>query len=345
MSDSDILQIVELDTRWPTPNPFLFCVYHLDAYPAGNDRMEPDRADLQGRNLGSDFDPANSWRMYHGRTLPGFPAHPHRGFETITVVRDGLVDHFDSMGAAGRYGGGDTQWMTAGKGVQHSEMFPLVHGDKPNTLQLFQIWINLPRANKFAEPHFVMLWSEKIPHKVFTDAAGNRTEVEVIAGVLDGAKAIDPPPNSWAYDAANEVAVWVIDMQPNAQWQLPAASAGINRVLYFYEGDTLTISETQLPVMRAAVLRSERGVRLQAGAKGVRLLMLQGKPINEPVMQYGPFVMNTQAEIQQAFKDYQATEFGGWSWGRSDPVHPREQTRFARFADGREEKPSQSEKG
>jgi len=339
MLGSDIIQVVELDTRWPTLNPFLFCVYHYDAYPSGNSAMEPDSSFLRGRDIGSDFDPNNPWRMYHGRTVPGFPAHPHRGFETLTIVRDGVVDHFDSMGATGRYGQGDTQWMTAGKGVQHSEMFPLIHQDAPNTLELFQIWINLPGEKKFSDPHFVMFWKERIPHEVFIDSAGCKTQVEVIAGALGESRAIDPPPDSWAYDSANGVAVWVIDMAPNARWLLPSAGEGLNRVLYFYQGDNLMINKTKLPSMRAAVIRSDRPAELVAGANGARILMLQGKAINEPVSQYGPFVMNTQAQIQQAFRDYQTTEFGGWSWGRSDPVHGAKQRRFARFSDGREEQP------
>jgi redox-sensitive bicupin YhaK (pirin superfamily) len=112
-----------------------------------------------GRNLGQDFTVKDGWRMYHGRVVPGFPSHPHRGFETVTVVRRGLVDHADSTGAAARYGGGDVQWLTAGSGIQHAEMFPLLARDRGNPLELFQIWLNLPAADKMAEPHFAMVWS------------------------------------------------------------------------------------------------------------------------------------------------------------------------------------------
>ncbi len=118
---------------------------------------------LEGRQIGSDFSRKDGWSMYHGETVPGFPGHPHRGFETVTLVRKGLIDHADSLGAAARFGGGDVQWVTAGKGIQHSEMFPLLNATEPNPLELFQIWLNLPARNKMVEPHFTMLWNERIP--------------------------------------------------------------------------------------------------------------------------------------------------------------------------------------
>ena len=101
--------------------------------------------------------------MYHGSTVPGFPVHPHRGFETVTFVRQGLIDHADSLGAAARFGRGDVQWLTAGKGIVHAEMFPLLDRDGPNTAELFQIWLNLPAADKMVEPHFTMLWDQRHP--------------------------------------------------------------------------------------------------------------------------------------------------------------------------------------
>ena len=121
---------------YPTADPLLFCVYHKDEYPQGNGKME---APFAGN--GSDFAPDQPYRMYHGSHVPGFPRHPHRGFETITATLDGIIDHADSEGNGGRYGQGDLQWMTAGKGIVHSEMFPLIETDKPNHTRFFQIWL------------------------------------------------------------------------------------------------------------------------------------------------------------------------------------------------------------
>ena len=139
MSSDAILGTAPLGFPWATLDPFLFCVHHLDFYPEGNDQMGPPPASLTGRNIGMDFQIKDGWRMYHGDVVPGFPRHPHRGFETVTVVRTGLLDHSDSIGGTARYGGGDVQWLTAGDGIQHAEMFPLVSQAEPNPLELFQI--------------------------------------------------------------------------------------------------------------------------------------------------------------------------------------------------------------
>src|SRR5512137_2154894 len=131
MNATPILEIKPLGMPWETIDPFLFCVYHDDAYPRGNAQLGPE-ASLAGRQLGQDFAGTDGWRMYHGTTVPGFPAHPHRGFETVTIARRGLIDHSDSLGAKARFGGGDVQWLTAGRGIVHSEMFPLLDAAAPN---------------------------------------------------------------------------------------------------------------------------------------------------------------------------------------------------------------------
>jgi len=340
MSRHPVIQQFPLDFQWPTLDPFLFCVHHDDKYPAGSNDLGPDPSQLAGRNIGQDFDVRDGWRMYHGDRVPGFPVHPHRGFETVTVVQRGLVDHSDSMGAAGRYGGGDTQWMTAGKGVQHAEMFPLVNPDRPNPLELFQIWLNLPRSNKFVEPHFSMFWADRIPHRRFADSNGRETDVELIAGTLDGVDALAPPPDSWAAEPDNHVAIWIVEMAPRATWEIPATASGVNRVLYYFEGGSMEVAGDEVGVSTGLVLQADTAVTLQNGNQASRLLLLQGKPIAEPVAQYGPFVMNSREEIQQAYRDYEQTRFGGWPWPNTDQVHPRDKGRFALHADGAEETPS-----
>ncbi len=337
MNEKTILSTKPLGFQWETADPFLFCVHHEDYFPKGNENMGPGDALLQGRHMGDDFIIKDGFRMYHGKTVPGFPGHPHRGFETITVVRKGLVDHADSLGAAGRYGDGDVQWMTAGKGVQHSEMFPLIHKDQENTMELFQIWLNLPKKNKMVDPYFTMLWKESIPKYTHLDAQKNKTEVEVIAGKLEDKIAPLPPPNSWASDAENDVCVWNITLEPNATWTIPKSKIGVNRNLYFYVGDEINIAGETTTKYTAVEVLPDKDIEIVNGAKESRILMLQGKPIAEPVMQYGPFVMNTKEEIMQAFDDYHATQFGGWPWPKTDQVHDRARGRFAKHADGKVE--------
>lgn len=322
-----------LGFQWETQDPFLFCVHHEDFYPEGNDDMGP-KASLSGRNLGQDFLIKDGWRMYHGEKVPGFPGHPHRGFETVTVVRKGMVDHSDSLGAAGRYGDGDVQWMTAGKGIQHAEMFPLINKDKPNTLELFQIWLNLPKKDKFVKPHFKMLWSDSIPNYKYQDNNGKQTMVEVIAGRIEGYKAPAPPPSSWAAQNDHEVAIWNIKMEAGASWELPTASTGVNRTIYFYEGESLSLNAESLDHYHMAEVNPTIPTQITAGHEGASILILQGKPIGEPVVKHGPFVMNTKQELQQAYIDFQQTRFGGWPWDRYDNVHERGQGRFAKHADG-----------
>jgi redox-sensitive bicupin YhaK (pirin superfamily) len=342
MTDDPVIQTVELGPQWPTIDPFLFCAHHDDAYPEGQEGLGPDPALLEGRDIGMDFEGRDGWRMYHGQTVPGFPPHPHRGFETVTYVRKGIIDHADSLGAAARFGRGDVQWLTAGKGIQHSEMFPLLDADGPNPLELFQIWLNLPSADKMVDAHFTMFWDDTIPRLEIGDEGGPRGEVTVIAGRLDGADAPpSPPPASWASHAEADVAIWHVVLEDGASWTMPrAAGAETVRTLYVFDGDgALRIAGHDGDLARDTGVVVEGGVDLDLSATGgsTEVLVLQGRPIGEPVARYGPFVMTTRAQIQQAFEDYQRTRFGGWPWADDDPVHPADQGRFARHADGRVE--------
>ncbi|AUX27118.1 pirin [Sorangium cellulosum] len=329
-----VRDVAPLGFPWETLDPFLFCVHHDDAYPAGNERLGP-AASLAGRAIGRDFAGKDGWRMYHGDEIPGFPQHPHRGFETVTLVRRGLVDHADSLGAAARYGRGDVQWLTAGRGVVHAEMFPLLDRGGPNPLELFQIWLNLPRADKLADPHFVMMWERTIPKQRARDAAGRGTELTVVAGAFGDLRPPAPPPRSWAARAESDVAIWTLKMAPGARFTLPAASPGANRALYFFRGSQLRVGARSVPAAHRIVLRDGAAALLENGADEAEILLLQGRPIGEPVAQHGPFVMTSAAEVQQAYADYRRTGFGGWPWPSDGPVHGREDGRFARYPDGR----------
>jgi len=337
MSNDTVLAIRPLGIPWETADPFLFCMYHNDAYPAGNEQLGP-AASLSGRNIGQDFEGKDGWRMYHGDVVPGFPQHPHRGFETVTIMRHGFIDHSDSLGATDRFGPGDVQWLTAGKGIVHSEMFPLLRADGPNPLELFQIWLNLPQSDKFVEPHFGMLWDQSVPRVTVRDAEGHATEVILVAGHLGDVQAPPPPPKSWAARPDTDVAIWTIRMERNAQFTLPPAHRTSSRTIYFFAGSKIHIGEHAVSRNSRVLLRPEVEVTLHNGNHEGQLLLLQGKPIAEPVVQYGPFVMNSRQDIEQAFNDYRHTGFGGWPWASDGPVLPRSLGRYAKHADGREER-------
>ena len=264
-------------------DPFLFCVYHKDAYPAD----VTGKGEFVHRGNGADFDPDADYRMYHGDHIPGFPQHPHRGFETITATIDGIVDHADSLGNAGRYGEGDVQWMTAGKGIVHDEMFPLL--DKPNHTRFFQIWLNLPRAKKMVSPSFAMFWANDVP---IWKAEDGLAKVTVWAGHYFGIGEDvqnKPPPDSWATDIENDVGVLHIEVQPGGKMVLPKANnSKSNRSMYLIEGadgqvkvDGKVVSEKVCLTLDAT---KDVPIELPATAKeATEFLVLQGMPIDEPV--------------------------------------------------------------
>jgi redox-sensitive bicupin YhaK (pirin superfamily) len=157
----------------------------------------------------------------------------------------------------------------------------------------------------------------------------------VIAGTIEGIRPLAAPPDSYASRSDSELAIWHLVLEPFAQWVAPpAASAETIRTLYAFEG-SMAVCEHPVNQSTGVVIRSDEPVAVTAGPTGAEVLLLQGRPIGEPVAQYGPFVMNDQAGIEQALKDYQSTGFGGWPWPTDDPVQPRDVGRFARHADGR----------
>lgn len=323
----------------PVRDPFILSAYHHDVYPKGNGNMGVDPELLKGKNIGQDFDRDAKWRMYHGESIPGFPHHPHRGFEIVTIAADGYADHFDSKGSKGRYGNGDVQLMSAGSGILHGEMFPLLNEEKENEFRLFQIWLNMHSSDKLTEPTYKMLWSETIPEANFKSANGGNVHLKVILGEYHGVKSHDPLAHSWARDPKHNVGIALVTLDPGAIFTLPAVSETMNRFVFFYEGaDILKIDGYGIEERHLADLAGNEEIELINGNALAKILILEGEPINEPVAAYGPFVMNTAQELQEAFKEYQLTQFGGWPWGdkETDIVNPKEAGRFASYNFGKE---------
>ncbi|TAN09235.1 MAG: pirin family protein [Burkholderiaceae bacterium] len=232
--------------------------------------------------------------------IAGFPSHPHRGFETVTYMLDGHMEHRDHLGHVGNLGPGGVQWMTAGRGVIHSEMPKQDKG----RMRGFQLWINLPAAEKMKPAHYRDIPAAEIP--VVALAQGG--SVKVIAGTaqIDG-KATAGAINSGASRLSTDPLYLDVQLAAGKRFEQPI-TAGYNALAYVYEGSATTgDAATALPTSSAALFGTEgERVSFTAGKDGARLLLLAGKPIREPMVQYGPFVMNTRAEIEQAMLDYQA---------------------------------------
>ena len=330
------MKTFQMGFPWQTFDPFLFCAHHQDIYPSGNEQLGIDRDQLGGRALGSDFEKKDGFRMYHGKQIPGFPYHPHCGFETITLVTEGFIDHSDSLGASARFGEGDVQWMTAGSGVQHSEMFPMLQSDNENRLELFQIWLNLPARSKQVDAHFEMIWEDEIPQwktsGVFT---------RLIYGQIDEYKQSVCPPNSWAADHQNQLQLVQYILDPGASLQLPSTNGPLNRALYQYKGSAEINGQAFEEGTGVFIEEHEKLTIINCSESPVYFILMQGKPIGEPVAKYGPFVMNTSQEIEQVIQNYRRTEFGGWPWPTAEHVHDAGRGRFAQYPDGYIKLPNQ----
>jgi len=232
----------------------------------------------------------------------GAPDHPHRGFETVTYLLEGEAEHEDSAGHRGTLGPGDVQWMTAGRGIVHSEMPSRSLQEAGGRMHGFQLWVNLPASDKLMPPRYQELKSAALPRSATPDG---KARVTVIAGEALGAKAVIETRTPIAY------LDWSLDPGASVSVPLPADFHGF---AFVFQG-ALAVGATSTRVSDgSAALFTEGGpltLSNAADATGTaRVLVIAGRPLKEPVARYGPFVMNTQAEVQQAFLDYRAGRLG-----------------------------------
>ncbi len=229
-----------------------------------------------------------------GDYIGGFPDHPHRGFETVTYMLDGRMRHRDSAGHEGLLVPGSVQWMTAGRGVIHSEMPEQEDG----RMEGFQLWLNLPATAKMCAP-----WYRDIAPAEIPEWHGDGVTARVIAGRCNGVVG--------AVERADTEPLYLdLHLAAGARFEQPLPPAH-NAFVYIYRG-SVTIGETEVRRQRMAILANDRdsdGLRLAAGAEGARAILIAGRPLNEPIAQYGPFVMNNNAEIFQAVEDFQNGRF------------------------------------
>jgi len=229
----------------------------------------------------------------------GAPDHPHRGFETVTYVLEGEMEHEDSAGHRGKLGPGDVQWMTAGAGVIHSEMPSQRIREQGGRVHGFQIWVNLPKQHKMSRPRYQEYASGELP---VAKSADGKATVRVIAGEALGAHAV--------IETRTPIVLQDWTLQPGGDVRV-SVPAGLQAFVYVFEGSArVGTAAREIDEGQMAVLGPGTSVRL-SGANGPgRLLLLAGAPIREPVARYGPFVMNTRSELLQAFEDFQSGKMG-----------------------------------
>lgn len=330
-----VLSYTPLEMHWDTEDPFLFASHHRDDYPKGNAQLAPPLSEISGRDLGRDYQKRPGFRMYNGKVIPGFPMHPHWGYESITVAMEGYVDHHDFLGNQGRYGFGDMQWLTAGGMYKHGEMYPLESSESRNPNDITQIMLNLPISKKGCGTDFKIIWNEDVP-VIESDGVS----VRVVAGSYGGRTVSAPNENSWASDPEHGVRILRIEMEPGASMTLESVNPKIKRNLYMTEGESVSFGGDPLPALCRFRLPADRDVPILNGNAPAVLWLLEGEPIGEKQASFGPVTLSKDKEVRDAMNLLRETDYKDWPWDVIDKAQPKGTGRFVRYADGREERPS-----
>ena len=244
------------------------------------------------------LDYAGPYDFAPGNEARGVGTHPHRGFETVTIVYQGELEHRDSTGAGGTIGAGDVQWMTAGAGILHEEFHTQAFVKAGGTLEMVQLWVNLPAKDKMTTPGYQTLLKQDIPRITCPEG-----DVRVIAGEFNQQQG--------AARTFSPVNVWDIAIKAQTSWRLPVPE-GHTTIVVVLKG-SIEISEQKVSEGHCAVMAQDSADVLVHTEQGATVLLLSGEPLNEPIVGYGPFVMNTQEQIREAMLDYQSGGFGQMS--------------------------------
>lgn len=239
----------------------------------------------------------------------------------------GVIDHFDSFGNSGRYG--DVQWMVAGNSIQHAEMFPLIETDKPNPFEIVQIWLNMPKRLKMGEPAYQMHWRETIPVVPLAETNPAQNHLKVLVGRYDDAVSGSAPASSYGFEDSHHINIWDGQIEAGTQFEIPPYPADVKVQLYVMSGN-LTHKDSVIPAKTLLVYTDDEPTTFEATADTTFMVFI-GQTIDEPVFAYGPFVMTTRAEVEQAYANFEVTQFGGWPWDSHDPKIAAEQRRFSQL--------------
>lgn len=331
-----VIRRTVLNMHWDTEDPFTFASHHEDDYPHGNAQLAPPLDEIRGRDLGRDYEKRLGFRMYHGKVVPGFPAHAHWGYETVTLPETGYVDHFDSLGNQGRFGFGDVQWVCAPSRYTHDEMYPLVDQEGRNPNDITQIMVNLPLEMKGGPCAVNDVWRGDVP-----SVTGDGYEVRVLCGSFGGSPTMtSPSPVSWTHEPSHAVRILRISMEPGAEVVLDATSGRANRNLYNVSGDGYTVDGIGVPRESRVKAVADADLRIVNGDEPTVLWVLEGVPIGQRMESYGPVVLGSTDEVRAAMQDIRTDQFKDWDWDVIDKAQPVDAGRFIRYADGTEERPS-----
>lgn len=333
-----VLREMVADLHWDIDDPFIFASHHFDLYPVGNERQAPPKEEVDRKDLGNDYYKLFGYRLYTSKMTPGFQLHSHWGYETITLVPQGYVDHFDSLGNQGRYGYGDMQWITAGGRYHHCEMYPLVHQDRKNPQLVTQIMINLPLSEKDTSPEVHTVWKEDL-----TEFEENGCKFTLLAGTFAGRTATVPSKRSWAANPAHHVTILRVLMAPGTSFTLGKTEA-VNRNIYLTEGGATVAGKAYKPSTRLK-LKPDCEVEIVMGDTESEVWLLEGDPIGEKQSRWGPVILGTDAEVRKAVNIIRQKEMDEWQWDFVNQKQPLGTERFYRSADGSESRPNSKNEG
>ncbi len=326
------------DIHWDIEDPFIFASHHFDLYPVGNERQAPPKEQVDKKDLGNDYYKLFGYRLYTSKMTPGFQLHSHWGYETITLVPQGYVDHFDNLGNQGRYGYGDMQWVTAGGRYHHCEMYPLVHQDRQNPQLVTQIMLNLPLSEKNTPPEVHTVWKEDL-----VEFEEDGCTFTLLVGNFMGRTAEAPSKRSWAADPAHHVTVLRVLMKPGSTFKLGKTEAA-SRNIYLTEGGA-TVAGRPYKASTRLKLKTDCEVEITMGDTESEVWLLEGDPIGEKQSRWGPAVLGSDNEVREAVNIIRKEELEEWPWDFVNQKQPLGTERFYRAADGTEIRPTRKNDG
>lgn len=327
-----ILKVQDAIMHWDCEDPFIFTSHHYDLYPEGNVQQAPPLEEINRRSLGHDYDKVFGYRMYDGKVSPGFPIHPHWGYETFSVASQGYVDHFDNMGNQGRYGYGDMQWVSAGSFYVHNEMYPLAFTDRENPVLLTQIHLNLPIKDKDTPNEVRTVWLEDIPV-----VKGEGYEISVYCGHFADTDGVPANPVSWAADPSHHVKIAMIRMEPGATVDISPTEA-VHRNIYLTEGRA-TVDGQEFPGNTRLKIDPKEGISVTMGDSASEIWVLEGDPIGEKQTSFGPVVKGKFKEVRRDNQYIREHIMDGWCWDYVNQKQDLGTERFFMDGDGKESRP------